>query len=63
MSIRRARDVNSLFQQGVQELRYDFEEDVFLQEYLAGAKPAAVAKFRRRGGLAGAQGQEPHRRA
>ncbi len=38
-------DVNSLFQQGVQELRYDFDEDVFLQEYLAGAKPAAVAKF------------------
>ena len=40
-------DVNSLFQQGVQELRYDFDEDVFLQEYLAGAKPAAVAKFRK----------------
>ncbi len=40
-------DVNSLFQQGVQELRYDFDEEVFLQEYLAGAKPAAVAKFRK----------------
>ena len=39
-------DVNSLFQQGVQELRYDFEEDVFLQEYLAGAKPAAVKQFK-----------------
>jgi len=25
-------DVNSLFQQGVQELRYDFDEDAFLQE-------------------------------
>ncbi len=39
-------DVNSLFQQGVQELRYDFDEDVFVQEYLAGAKPAALAKFK-----------------
>src|SRR6202023_3351365 len=26
-------DVNSLFQQGVQELRYDFDEEVFVQEY------------------------------
>ena len=40
-------DVNSLFQQGVQELRYDLEEDVFLQEYLAGAKPDALAKFKK----------------
>ena len=40
-------DVNSLFQQGVQELRYDFDEDVFLQEYLAGAKPAALARFKK----------------
>jgi carboxyl-terminal processing protease len=39
-------DVNSLFQQGVQELRYDFDEEVFVQEYLAGAKPAALARFR-----------------
>ena len=40
-------DVNSLFQQGVQELRYDFDEDIFLQEYLPGVKTAAVARFRK----------------
>ncbi len=39
-------DINSLFQQGVQELRYDFDEDVFLKEYLPGALPAAVARFK-----------------
>ena len=40
-------DVNSLFQQGVQELRYDLEEDAFLQEYLAGARPLAVSRFKK----------------
>ena len=40
-------DVNSLFQQGVQELRYDFDEDVFIQEYLPGARLAAVGRFRK----------------
>ncbi len=40
-------DVNSLFQQGIQELRYDFDEEVFLQEHLPGAKPAAVARFKK----------------
>jgi carboxyl-terminal processing protease len=40
-------DINTLFQQGVQELRYDFDEEVFLQEYLPGARPAAVARFKR----------------
>ncbi len=40
-------DVNSLFRQGVQELRYDFDEEAFLQEYLPGARPAAVARFKK----------------
>jgi carboxyl-terminal processing protease len=40
-------DVNTLFQQGVQELRYDFDEAVFVQEYLPGARPSAVAGFRK----------------
>ena len=41
-------DVNSLFQQGVQELRYDFDEDVFLQEYLPGASPRPWPGSRKR---------------
>jgi carboxyl-terminal processing protease len=40
-------DVNTLFQQGVQELRYDFDEDVFLQQYLPAARPAALARFKK----------------
>jgi hypothetical protein len=40
-------DINSLFQQGVQELRYDFDEDVFVREYLPSAQPAAVARFKK----------------
>ena len=40
-------DINSLFQQGVQELRYDFDEDVFVREYLPGAQPSAVARFKK----------------
>jgi carboxyl-terminal processing protease len=40
-------DINSLFQQGVQELRYDFDEDVFVREYLPGTQPAAVARFKK----------------
>ena len=40
-------DINSLYQQGVQELRYDFDEDAFLKQYLPGAKPAAVARFKK----------------
>ncbi|HBI41797.1 MAG TPA: hypothetical protein DDY78_02945 [Planctomycetales bacterium] len=40
-------DINTLFQQGVQELRYDFDEEVFIQEYLSGARPATVARFKR----------------
>ncbi len=40
-------DVNSLFQQGVQELRYDFDEIAFVREYLPGARPSAVARFRK----------------
>jgi carboxyl-terminal processing protease len=40
-------DVNTLFQQGVQELRYDFDEDVFLREYLPGARPSAAARFKK----------------
>ncbi len=40
-------DVNSLFQQGVQELRYDFDEEAFLREYLPDARPAAVARFKK----------------
>jgi carboxyl-terminal processing protease len=40
-------DINTLFQQGVQELRYDFDEAVFVQEYLPGARPSAVAGFRK----------------
>jgi carboxyl-terminal processing protease len=40
-------DINSLFQQGVQELRYDFEEEVFLQEYLAGARSSSIARFKK----------------
>jgi carboxyl-terminal processing protease len=39
-------DLNSLFQQGVQELRYDLEEDVFLREYLPDARPAALNRFK-----------------
>ncbi|HVS36549.1 MAG TPA: S41 family peptidase [Gemmataceae bacterium] len=40
-------DLNSLLQQGVQELQFDFEEDVFVQEYFAGAKPAQIDKFKK----------------
>jgi carboxyl-terminal processing protease len=40
-------DVNSLFQQGLQELRYDFDEDVFVRTYLPGALPSAVARFKK----------------
>lgn len=40
-------DVNSLFRQGVQELRYDFDEEAFLREYLPDARPAAVARFKK----------------
>jgi carboxyl-terminal processing protease len=40
-------DINTLFKQGVQELRYDFDEAVFVQEYLPGAQPLAVARFRK----------------
>jgi carboxyl-terminal processing protease len=40
-------DVQSLFQQGVQELRYDFDEQVFLQEYLPGVHRAALARFKK----------------
>ncbi len=40
-------DVNSLFRQGVQELRYDFDEEAFLQQYLPGARPAAVSRFKK----------------
>jgi len=39
-------DLNSLFQQGVQELRFDLEEPVFLLEYLPDAKAAAVSRFK-----------------
>ncbi len=40
-------DINTLFKQGVQELRYDFDEAVFVREYLPGARPSAVARFRK----------------
>jgi carboxyl-terminal processing protease len=40
-------DANSLFHQGLQELRYDFDEAVFLQQYVPGAKSAAVTAFKK----------------
>jgi carboxyl-terminal processing protease len=39
-------DLNSLFQQGVQELRFDLEEPVFVLEYLPDARPAALSRFK-----------------
>ena len=40
-------DINSLFHQGLQELRYDFDEEVFLKEYLPGARSTAVVRFKK----------------
>ncbi len=39
-------EVTALFRHGVQELRYALSQDVFVSEYMKGARPAAVAAFK-----------------
>src|SRR5262249_54872196 len=45
---RQRTDLPSLFQAGLQELRFALEDEAFLREYLPGASAAAVADFQSR---------------
>jgi carboxyl-terminal processing protease len=45
---RQRTDLATLFQSGLQELRFSLEDETFLRDYLPGASPEAVAAFRDR---------------